>query len=211
MAITKDYPNANWATAVEVTVDPRIIYPFKQWGDTSGYIVERDYVQARDSYSPSTLGTTDATYTSAYLVEETIPQTLDASLVKFTRRWGTVPSSFEIDSFEAYTFPGYFASYDSGGSSYRAPVSNLTPVTEYRTFMYTTTPDSSLSITGQQFRITKAGQFIDYVDNYSSPTYASYLSDISSATQLRIKPNQISRAYGQGNVWMQQDWRAVAQ
>ena len=72
MAITKDYPNADWATAVEVTVEPRIIYPFKQYGDTSGYIVERDYVQARDSYSPSTLGTTDATYTSAYLFEVTV-------------------------------------------------------------------------------------------------------------------------------------------
>lgn len=211
MAITKDYPNTDWTTAVEVTVEPRLIYPFRQWGDTSGYIVERDYVQARDSYSPSSLGSTDATYTSAYLVEETIPQTLDASLVKFTRRWGTVPSAFEIDHFEVFTFPGYYDSFDTGGGNYRSPISNLTPVTEYRSFVYTTTPDSGFAINGQIFRVEKDGQFVDYVDPTSSPSLTAYETYVSNSTQIRIKDNVISRAYGQGNVWMQQDWRAVAQ
>jgi len=212
MAIYPDAPTTDWDTAVETTVDPRIVYPFEQWGDTSGYIVERDFVQSQSGYSgPQALGTADGTYTSALLIQETTPSPIGAGLVSFTRRYGTTPSSFTSYLFEGYTFPGYYDSYSTGGGSFRDPYPLLVDITVTNTFTYSATPPSGVSITGQKFSITKDGSFIDYVDSGSSPTISTYSGYVSGSTMIQARSNAIARAYGVGNVWRQQQFKTPAQ
>ncbi len=215
MALTKDYPNTDWATKTETTIEPRITYPFHRWGQTSGYIVERDYVQERTSYSPATLGTTDATYTGAYLFEETPPQTAGTGLVQFTYRFGTVPSSFNVNTFEVVTFPGYYESLDDAPAetNFRPPQSILSVVTWIRRFTYDTTP-ADLTIVGQPLAIVKTGTddtIVSYVDTATVPTYATYTGWVSGPTYYQPLQVKVSRAYGAGYIWMSEKPQTYAQ
>jgi len=210
MAITKDYPNTNWATATEVTSEPRIIYPFKRWGEESGYIVERDYVQARANYNPMALDTTDATYTTAYLIEETVPQTIESELIKFTRRFATVPSAFTTWQHEVFTFPGYYNSYATS-SSYRPPLPKTVAIKVDHSFDQTTDPEDDFPTSSQPFLPQSYyGEYIEYVDNFSSPTITVYQTYVSGGTYLQVRHNQFSRAYGTGNIWEQMKFTTVA-
>ena len=212
MAITKDYPNANWATAVETTVVPRITYPFKLLGDETGYLVERDYVQAQANYNPMALDTTDATYTSAYLIEETIPEPIEASLIRFTRKFATVPSNFTSQQFESYTFPGYYEDYAEGGVSFRPPLPKLVGVTVTHSFDQTDDPTADFAITGTPLLITSSlTEYVDYVSGNTSPTWTTYDGYVTAETLIQIRQNVIQRAYAHGNIWEQLRFRTIAQ
>lgn len=211
MALTKDYPNTNWATAVETTVVPRLLYPFAGYGDTSGYIVERDYVQQRSSFTASTLGTTDATYTTAYLIEEVGPTEAGESLVSFTKRWGTVPSDFTVYSSEIISFLGFYETSDE--TDFRPQQSLFAPIKSYRTFKYTATPDD-FTVVGTKLTITKATDdltIVEYVDDNTDVDKSTYDGYVSGSTEIQISPVSITRAYGVGNVWMQTQRKTVAQ
>jgi len=210
MAITKDYPNANWATATETTVEPRITYPFKGSGDESGYIVERDYVQAQADYDPMALDTLDGA--GEYLIEETVPQAIDASLCSFTRKFATVPSSFTTQQFEAFTFPGKYADYAEGAGYFRPPLPKLVGIEVTHTFDQTDDPITDFAITGTPLLIySYYGEYVDYVASYTSPTITTYNGYISGSTLIQIRENVIRRAYGKGNIWEQLRFRTVAQ
>jgi len=214
MSLTKDYPNANWATATEITVVPRITYPFKKWGDTSGYIVERDYVQAEASYDPTAvaLDTADATYTSAFLIEESRPFNAGPSLVQFTRKYATVPSTMTSYRWEVVTFLGYYVNLAEGSSSYRPQLVRLSPITETRTFIKNAA--GSFAITGTPYEVEKTGSdatLVQYVNASTSPTITTYQSLVSGSTAIQFEPNSIERAYGAGNIWMQTQSKTVAQ
>ena len=212
MAIYPDAPSTNWSTAAETTVDPRIVYPFRELGDTSGYVVERDFVQAQSSYSgPMALDTADGTFTSAYLIEETSPTPIDAGLVQFTRRFATVPSSFTSYIFETYTFPGYYPNYDTGGGSFRDPLPKVVPISVANSFTKSATPPTGVTIPSQKFDVTRFGSYVDYVDGSSSPTVSSYLADVSASNDLVVRDPQVVRAYGVGNIWRTMGFTTPAQ
>lgn len=206
MPITKDYPNTDWATKTETTVIPRLIYPFKRWGNTDGYIVERDYIQGRSAYSPATgLGvTTDATYTDAYLFQETKPTSAGTGLVRFTYRFGTVPGDFSVTSFEVITFPGFYESEEAGGSDFRPPQSLLAAVTTARTFVLDTAPEE-MTPSDSVFSITKSSSdatIVNYVDDDTVPDYSTYTGWMSD-TYYQPMPVKITRAYGAGYIWQE--------
>lgn len=213
MALIKDYPNTDWATATELTVVPRINYPFREWGDSSGYIVERDYCQARASYTgPQALDTADGTYTDAYLIEETAPAEADTSLITFTRRYATVPSSFTAYGFEGYSFPGYYADVTEGLTNFRPEQVRLTAVSRYYTFIKSAS--GTFSVVGNKFEIEKTlgdATLVKYVNPNTNPTLTTYEGYVSGNTEIRLTNPEISRAYGVGNIWLQIDTKAVAQ
>ena len=212
MSLTKDYPNTNWATATETTVVPRISYPFKDLGDTSGIIYERDYVQAREDFSPMALDTADGTYSSAYLIEETQPSDAGCSLVAFTRRFATIPSSFSVYRWETVTFLGYYANQTAGGSAYRPQLEKFAPITETRTFAKSAS--GTFTITGTPYKVEKSSvdaTEIQYLNASSSPTISAYSTLVSGSTPIQLSENVITRAYGVGNIWMQIQSKTPAQ
>ena len=212
MSLTKDYPNTNWATATETTVVPRISYPFKDLGDTSGIIYERDYVQARGDFSPMALDTADGTYSSAYLIEETQPSDAGCSLVGFTRRFATIPSSFSVYRWQDGNFLGYYATPAGGGTSYRPQTEKFAPVTETRTFAKSAS--GTFTITGTRYKVEKTSTDateVQYLSSTTNPSISAYLALVSGSTPIQFQENTITRAYGVGNIWMQIQSKTPAQ
>ena len=211
MSLMKDYPNTNWATATETTVVPRIFYPFSQLGDTTGIIYERDYVQAREDFSPMALDTADGTYSSAFLIEETSPQGAGTSLVSFTRRFATVPSSITSYSWRSVSFFAYYESFDAS-SSYRPEKSVTTSVKEVRTFTQNAT--GVFALTGTRYKVEKTSSNeteVQYVDANTNPTISSYQNEVTSSNYIQLSDNSIQKAYGVGNILMQTQFLAIAQ
>jgi len=86
---------------------------FSEFNNTD-FILTRDYVQSRATYAKLDLSTADATYTTAYLVNETVTKR-DGYLVWFTRTYATIPTTRTERRSVAYTFPGQSGTVDLGG------------------------------------------------------------------------------------------------
>tara|TARA_R110002167_G_scaffold143936_13_gene333553 strand:- start:488 stop:1126 length:639 start_codon:yes stop_codon:yes gene_type:complete len=212
MSLTKDYPNTNWATATETTIVPRILYPFKGFGSEAGIIYERDYMQARANYNPMALDTADATYTSAYLFQETVPEEAGPSLIAFTRRFGTVPSAFTEYSWDLNTFLGYYEDEASGTTAYRPQSTVVAPLLRYKTFAQNAS--GVFALTGNRLVVTKSftdATEVNYVDSNTVPSLTTYQGYITASTEIQVVENTIERAYGFGNIWMQTQVKTVAQ
>jgi len=212
MSLTKDYPNANWATATETTIVPRILYPFQGFGDETGIVYERDYMQARANYNPMALDTADGTYSSAYLIQETTPEDAGTSLISFTRRFGTVPSNFTTYSWDLNTFVGYYEDEETGTTAYRGQLTVASPLSRYRTFKKDASGDFDL--TGNRLVVAKSGADateVNYVDTSTVPSISTYQGWISAETEIQVVENTVERAYGFGNIWMQTQVKTVAQ
>jgi len=213
MAVTNDDPNGNgWTTAVEIGTIPRITYPFQGIGDTTAIIYERDFVIASASWTPLALNTADATYSTAFLFEETEPQEIGAGIVQWTRRFGTVPSSFTSYTYEAYTFPAYYDSYDTN-TNYRATLAQVVPVKNNHTFMKTSDPLTNFAVAAQSFQLLNSRkENISYVDGSTTPyTYTTYTAAVSGgSTYLTIKDATFRRTYGAGDIWEQVQYQTIA-
>lgn len=212
MAVINDDPNGdNWTTAVEVGTTPRINYPLQSIGSTTAIIYERDFVIASASWSPLALDTADGTYSSAYLFEETEPQEIGGGLVQWTRRFGTVPTTFVAFGYEAYTFPGYYDSYETN-TSFRSPEPAMVPVKYNYSFQKTDDPFTNFAVQFEQLTIRNdRGEIVDYVDANTTPSYSTYTGYISSSAVIVIADARLDRLYGSGNIWQQISTVATAQ
>jgi hypothetical protein len=196
---------------VEVGTTPRISYPLQSIGSTTAIIYERDFVIASGSWSPLALDTADGTYSSAFLFEETEPQEIGGGLVQWTRRFGTVPSSFVSYGYEAYTFPGYYDSYETN-TSFRSPEPAMVPVKYNYSFQKTDDPFTNFAVQFEQFTIRNdRGEIVDYVDANTTPSYSTYTGYISSSAVIVIADARLDRLYGSGNIWQQISTVATAQ
>ena len=208
-----DAPNTGWQTAVEISSVPRFKYPFQGLGDTSGYIVERDYVQNGDYFSPLALDTADATYTSAFLFEETEPSPIGNGLVEWTRKYGTVPSTFSYNTSESYSFIGYYDSYDTN-SSYRDtyPTPTIVKVTNY--FIKSTDIETDFAfnvVDDQSFvSLNNRNEKINYVDGTSSPSISAYQALVTAGSYINVRDSLITKAYGAGNIYRKQRFETKA-
>jgi hypothetical protein len=208
-----DAPNTGWQTAVEVSSVPRILTPFSGIGDTSAKIYERDFIQNGDYWTPLALDTADGVFTSAFLIEETQPQQFGNGLVKWTRRFGTVPSTFSHYSAEQFTFFGYYDSYETN-TSYRDPYPRATVTEITNTFIKSTDPETDFPFaSGDQKLLSQnnRGEFVGYVDGNTTPTISTYQGYVSANTQIVIRDPLIERCYGSGNIWRKQVYKAEAQ
>jgi hypothetical protein len=204
MAVINDDPNGdNWTTAVEIGTTPRISYPLQSIGSTTAIIYERDFVIASGSWSPLALDTADGTYSSAYLFEETEPQEIGGGIVQWTRRFGTVPSSFTSYSYESYTFPGYYDSYETD-TNFRSPQPKMAAAKLNYTFMKTADPYTDFAVGTQTLTISNSrGEIVDYVDSGTTPSYSTYTGYVSGGTTISIADPRLDRLYGSGNIWQQ--------
>lgn len=206
MAITYDAPSSNWATASETTAAPRVVYPIYQ--NTTAIIYERDYVQNQANWAPLALDTADATYSTAYLVEETTPQQIEGTLVKWTRRFATVPDDWLDYEERTFTFPGYYN--DVYEDAFRCPPSLNCTWKITHTYKKTTDPYTDLDVDHQQFQVVDDdGCVLDYVDATTTPTYSTYTGYVSAETLIKVAHQTLERYAG--NIWVQRTYESIAQ
>lgn len=202
-----DAPNPNFETAVELTVLPRLSYPFQEFGELSGIIQERDFIQNAVDFVPTPISTIGNP--GFYLIEETLPATTGNGLVTFTRRFGNVPDSFVSSDWEALTLPGFFADF-SVDPAFRIPKATIAAITVEHDFQFANDA-STISLLENKFQIlTAAGLEIDYVDAGSTPDYTAYQLLISNSDSIVFKISEIRPAYGSGKVWEQLTFKVKA-
>ena len=207
MAITYDAPSADWATKSQITDAPRIIYPIPQ--NTSAIIYERDWVQNEANWAPTALDTADATYTSAYLVEETTPSQVGGTLVTWTQQFATVPDDWTDYQASTFQFPGYFDDVAEG--NYRAPLTKNATWEIVHSYAKTTDPYTDFDVSNFIFQVVDSqGTVLDFVDDSTStPSYDTYTGDVSSETLLDTAHTTLERYAG--NIWLQKRFRSKAQ
>jgi hypothetical protein len=206
MAIIYDAPSANWATATETTDAPRVVYPIAQ--NTSAIIYERDYVQNEANWAPTAMDTADGTYSSAYLVEETTPQQVGGTLVRWTKRFATVPSNWTDYDQRPFTFPGFF---EDDSSAYYRVVLNQNVTWEINlTYQLTTNPYSTFPVASYLFQVKLTdGTVVDYVDDTNTDiTYTDYDADVTAETLINVAHSTLERYAG--NIWVQKRFRSKA-
>jgi hypothetical protein len=207
MATIFDAPNPNFATAVELTVIPRIEYPFSQFGDLTGMIETRDYVQNEVDFVPLPINTVGAA--GFYLIEETTPQSTGNGLVLFSRRFGNVPTTFTSSGWESLTFPGYFATL-AEDPLFRIPQATIAAIEIEHDFVFEADA-ADVSLAETPFKIVSAEKTsIDYLTTTSDPTFSDYETLISGNLSIVFKISEIRQAYGVGNIWEQKTFRVKA-
>mgnify|MGYP003149736082 CR=1 FL=1 len=152
-------------------------------------------------------------HTNAYLFEETQPSPIGNGLVEWTRRFGTVPSSFSYFDGRNYSFFGYYASYEDN-ASFRAPCPKAVIVQIFNSFLKTSDPETNFPFTTSEARllsINGRGDYVSYVDGSTNPTISSYQSMVSSSSLINIADPTLERCYGAGNIWRKRTFETPAQ
>lgn len=111
------YQTSGWNTHREVAT-PRIEYPLFDKGCADHLVVTRTYEGPLSTYAAAAIGTADAVYGTAYLVEQGPLQDVGGGCVRYTRTFATVPVQWsELESF-VFVFPAYLAG--AAGTSFSA-------------------------------------------------------------------------------------------
>ena len=138
---------------------------------------------------------------AAWLIEETSPVHQDGDLVRWTRRYATVPDGWNDFEMRPYQFPGYYN--DTAELDYRAPLKEvgLWKVIHY----YEHTPGASvladIEIPAQAFDVVDSlGVVLEYVDASSTPTYSTYTGYVSAETRIVVSDSVMERYAG--NIWV---------
>ncbi|MBS33967.1 MAG: hypothetical protein CMO68_06120 [Verrucomicrobiales bacterium] len=207
MAVTFDAPSTNWQTASEITSSPRVIYPIYQ--NTSAIIYERDMVQNEANWTPLALDTADATHSSAFLVEETTPQQIGGGLVRWTRRFATVPNNWHDYEERVFTFPGYYN--DPYESNFRCPLTKNVTWRILHEYTKTTDPYADFDVSEQKFQVEDSdGCVLDYVDDSTTtPSYTTYTGYVSAGTMIDVAHQTLERYAG--NIWVRRTYESKAQ
>jgi hypothetical protein len=207
MAIIYDAPSTDWQNATQTTSAPRIIYPIAQ--NTSAIIYERDFVQNETDWVPLAMDTADGTYSSAYLVEETVPQQIGGTLVTWTRRFATVPNTWTDYTARPFTFPGYYNDVDE--SDYRAPLTENAVWEVVHGYAKTTDPYADFDITNKLFQVKDTdGAVLDYVDDSTTtPSNITYTGLVTAETMIHTAHTTLERYAG--NIWVKKVHQTKAQ
>ena len=141
------------------------------------------------------------------LIEETPPQQIGGTLVQWTRRYATVPDTWTDYEMRQVVFPGYHN--DQTASGYRPPYQKVVVWKIQLTYYRTTDAFDDVTVAGQKFQPTdQYGNSVDYVDSSTTPTIASYQSDVTAGTLITIADSTLER-FG-GNLWVQKHYQTVA-
>lgn len=145
--------------------------------------------------------TTSNVYFAAWLIEETSPVHQDGDLVRWTKRYATVPDGWDDFEMRPFQFPGYYN--DTADLNYRAPLKEvgLWKVIHY----YEHTPGASvladIEIPAQAFDVVDSlGVVLEYVDDDSTPTYSTYTGYVSAETRIVVSDSVMERYAG--NIWV---------
>lgn len=128
--ITRDYTQSTASASTAEAVGPVVIsYPFNHLGDATHCIASQVYEQPATHYTPLTLNSTRAvtvggySKTLYYIGDLNPPSRRDAALVRFLRRWGSIPASRTEPEDYVAQFPGLIATNSTtvgynGGATY---------------------------------------------------------------------------------------------
>ena len=138
---------------------------------------------------------------AAWLIEETSPVPQEGGLVRWTRRYSSVPDTWSDYEMRPYQFPGYYN--DTGAANYRNPYKEVVLWRVYH--YYEHAPGAvvigTIEVPAQAFQSEDAfGAPLEYVDDTSSPTYTSYVAGVSAGTYI-VPGDSVMERYA-GNIWV---------
>lgn len=140
-------------------------------------------------------------YAAVWLIEQTSPEQQEGELVRYTVRYATIPDTWYDYEMRPYQFPGYYN--DTAETNYRAPLKEvgLWQVIHYYERANQSQVLADIEVPAQAFEIKDTdGNILEYVDDASTPTYASYASDVAAGTYL-VASDSVMERYA-GNVWV---------
>jgi len=197
MANTFDAPNDDGFTSpTRLTLTPRKEFPFRQ--DLTAVIYSDDYVQRAEYFVPLALDTPHPDFPTAYLVEETNPATGEDGLVRFTRKWSTVPANRTEFQQGGFSFPAYKT--DSADTALlRNGFSQSVVGKNVFSYLLTTDPGADLTITGIFQPLDADSEKVNFVASDSVPNLSTYEGYVSAETYIQARETEVSR--WMGNIW----------
>lgn len=137
----------------------------------------------------------------AWLIEETSPTQLEGGLIRWTRRYATVPDTWSDYEMRPYQFPGYYN--DTSTTGYRAPYKQVVIWQVYH--YYEHSPNAAvltdIEVPAQTFQPEdQYGAPIEYIDGSSDPTYSSYTAGVSAGNFI-VPSDSVMERYA-GNIWV---------
>ncbi len=91
---------------------PRFSQPFA--GDNGEYILDQDYVQLFEYFSPLELNTAHPLYPDYYLCSESPHADIGCGAIKWTRRYCKIPATRSDGTSMTYKFPAYYGAIGFG-------------------------------------------------------------------------------------------------
>lgn len=207
MAITYDSPAGdNFKNAVNMTRDPRLEYPIRQ--DLTARIFLEDYCQRPDYFVPTALDTPHPVHVDAYLIAETNPKPMSSGgLVKFTRRYATVPADRTEYTTANFSFPAFKAT-SAATAEQRASFSETCVARVLYSYKLTKDPSQDLVFLSKFQPLDKDGNACNFVATDTTPTKADYEKDIAAGAFIRSAQTKVRR--WRGNIWELQNFTVAA-
>ena len=134
-------------------------------------------------------------------------------MVQWTRRFGTVPSSFSYFEGRSHSFFGHYASFEDN-ASFKAPFPKPIVVQVFNYFSKTNDPETNFPFTTSEEKLLVTngrGEYVSYVDGTTNPTISSYQSLVSAGSLITIADPTMERCYGAGNIWRKRTFETPAQ
>lgn len=147
-------------------------------------------------------------YAAIWLIEESVPQQLGGTLIRWTRRFATVPDLWVDFEMRSTNFPGYYN--DVYEALYRCPLVENVIWKVTNRYYKTTDPYADITILAQKFAPQDSdGCILDFVDaSTTTPTYTVYTGYVSASTLITISDCTLERYAG--NLWIQKQYETAA-
>jgi hypothetical protein len=165
--------------------------------------------QGQGTETSSAADHTDGTtvYAAIWMVEESVPQQLGGSLIRWTRRFATVPDTWIDFEMRSTNFPGYYN--DSTEANYRCPLVQNVIWKVTNRYYKNNDPYANIAVVDQKFQSKDSnGCPLDYVDGSSLPSYAAYTILVSASSLIDVSDCTLERYAG--NLWLQKQFETAA-
>jgi hypothetical protein len=207
MAITYDSPGGdNFKNPVQMTRDPRLEYPIRQ--DLSAMIYVEDYCQRPDYFVPTALDTPHPVHVDAFLIAETNPKPLSSGgLVKFTRRYATVPGNRTEYTTTNFSFPAFKAT-SATATELRAAFSETCVAKVLYSYKLTSDPTQDLVFSPKFQPLDADENACNFVADDTTPTKAAYEADVAAGVFIQSAQTKVRR--WRGNIWELQNLQVGA-
>jgi hypothetical protein len=181
---------------IRISVSPKRSFPIRE--DLTAIIYSIEYATREELFQPSSLGIECPDNPLAFLVSETDPVNDGNGIVKFSRKFATIPSTrFEFET-GTFTFPS-FKDFTSSTTNSRSTIIRNGVIKVEISYVHTTDPESDINLIEQFTPKDSSGNNCNFISSDSSPTFPEYMTMISTGEYLQIKQSEISRWLG--NIW----------
>ena len=206
MSRTFDGPNNDdFIAPVKLTVTPRKSYPFRQ--DLTAVLYQDDFIQRAEYFEPLALDQIHPQYSDAYLVNESDPALESDGLVRFTRSFATVPADRTEFGRGGFTFPAY-KTLSADTAFVRNSFTQTVVAKIVFSYLLTTDPGTELTITNRFQPLDADDEVVEFVATDSTPTLASYQTDVTAGNYIQSDETEITR--WMGNIWQMRNLQVIA-